>query len=42
VKIQGGRPAATFVGAQIFNIFWTLLWSYLLFGGYIFPIPDFK
>ncbi len=42
VKIQGGRPAFTFVGAQIFNIFWTLLWSYLLFGGYIFPIPDFK
>lgn len=42
VKIQGGRPAATFVGAQIFNIFWTLLWSYLLFGGYIFPVPDFK
>ncbi|HWK07520.1 MAG TPA: putative sulfate exporter family transporter [Puia sp.] len=42
VKIQGGRPAFTFVGAQIFNIFWTLLWSYLLFGGYIFPVPDFK
>ncbi|HMH23336.1 MAG TPA: putative sulfate exporter family transporter [Puia sp.] len=40
VKIQGGRPAFTFVGAQIFNIFWTLLWSYLLFGGYIFPIPN--
>jgi uncharacterized integral membrane protein (TIGR00698 family) len=42
VKLQGGRPAYTFIGAQIFNIFWTLLWSYLLFGGYIFPIPDFK
>jgi uncharacterized integral membrane protein (TIGR00698 family) len=42
VKLQGGRPAYTFVGAQIFNIFWTLLWSYLLFGGYIFPIPNFK
>ena len=42
VKIQGGRPAFTFVGAQLFNIVWTLLWSYLLFGGYIFPVPDFK
>ncbi|HTI10224.1 MAG TPA: putative sulfate exporter family transporter [Puia sp.] len=42
IKIQGGRPAFTFVGAQIFNIFWTLLWSYLLFGGTIFPVPDFK
>lgn len=41
VKIQGGRPAFTFVGAQLFNIFWTLLWSYLLFGGTIFPVPNF-
>jgi len=42
VKLQGGRPAFTFVTAQIFNIFWTLLWSYILFGGHLFPIPDFK
>ena len=42
VKLQGGKPAFTFVTAQIFNIFWTLLWSYILFGGYLFPIPDFK
>jgi uncharacterized membrane protein YadS len=42
IKLQGGRPAYTFVGAQIFNILWTLLWSYLLFGGYIFPVPHFK
>lgn len=42
VKLQGGKPALTFVVAQIFNIFWTLLWSYILFGGYLFPIPDFK
>jgi uncharacterized membrane protein YadS len=42
VKIQGGRPAFTFVGAQLFNIVWTLIWSYVLFGGYVFPIPDFK
>ncbi|GAB3927468.1 YeiH family protein [Mucilaginibacter myungsuensis] len=42
VKLDSGRPAYTFVGAQIFNILWTLLWAYILFGGYIFPIPDFK
>jgi len=42
VKLQGGKPAFTFVTAQIFNIFWTLLWSYILFGGYIFSVPDFK
>jgi len=42
VKLQGGRPAMTFIVAQLFNIFWTLLWAYILFGGYIFPVPDFK
>jgi hypothetical protein len=31
-----------FIGAQIFNILWTLLWAYLLFGGYIFSVPDIK
>jgi len=40
VKLQGGRPAYTFVGAQIFNILWTLLWSFLLFGGYLFAVPN--
>ncbi|MDB5248510.1 MAG: putative sulfate exporter family transporter [Segetibacter sp.] len=42
VKIQGGRPAVAFIGAQIFNIAWTLLWAYLLFGGVLFPSPDLK
>lgn len=42
VKIQGGRPALAFIGAQIFNILWTLLWAYLLFGGILFPVPDIK
>ncbi len=41
-KIQGGRPAIAFIGAQLFNIMWTLLWSYLLFGGILFPAPDIK
>jgi len=42
IKIQKGRPAIAFVGAQLFNIFWTLLWAYLLFGGKLFPIPNIK
>jgi len=42
VKIEGGRPAIAFIGAQLFNIIWTLLLAYLFFGGYIFPVPDIK
>jgi len=42
VKIQSGRPALAFVIAQLFNILWTLLWAYLLFGGKIFPVPDIR
>jgi uncharacterized integral membrane protein (TIGR00698 family) len=42
VKIQGGRPALAFIGAQVFNILWTLLWAYLLFGGILFPVPGIK
>ena len=41
-KIQEGRPALAFIGAQVFNIIWTLIWAYLLFGGILFPSPDIK
>ena len=41
-KIQEGRPAIVFIVAQLFNIIWTLLWAYLLFGGILFPSPDIK
>ena len=41
-KVQEGRPALAFIGAQIFNIIWTLLWAYLLFGGILFSPPDIK
>ena len=37
-----GRPALAFVGAQAFNVFWTLLLAYLLFGGVLFPQPLIK
>jgi len=38
-KMGGGRPAIAFIGAQTFNIIWTLILAYLLFGGFIFRIP---
>ena len=41
-KVQEGRPALAFIGAQLFNIIWTLLWAYVLFGGVLFPPPDIK
>jgi uncharacterized membrane protein YadS len=42
VKLNGGRPALAFIGAQLFNILWTLLWAYLLFDGRWFPVPALK
>ena len=41
-RMQGGRPALAFIGAQIFNILWTLLWAWLLFGGVLLPAPDIR
>jgi uncharacterized integral membrane protein (TIGR00698 family) len=41
VAMGGGRPAAAFLVAQGFNIVWTLLLAYLIFGGVIFPVPKF-
>jgi uncharacterized membrane protein YadS len=35
----GGRPAVAFLLAQGFNILWTLLLAYALFGGMLFPVP---
>ena len=32
-KLGGGRPALAFLGGQAFNIVWTLLLAWLLFGG---------
>lgn len=34
-KLGGGRPALAFLGGQAFNIVWTLLLAWLLFGGVI-------
>jgi uncharacterized integral membrane protein (TIGR00698 family) len=40
-KLGGGRPALAFLVAQGFNVLWTLILAYLLFGGVIFPAPKF-
>ena len=42
LKTEQGRPALAFIGAQLFNIIWTLLWAYLLFGGILIPAPDIR
>lgn len=42
LTMEGGRPALAFITAQIFNIFFTLGMAYLIFGGMIFPVPEFK
>jgi uncharacterized integral membrane protein (TIGR00698 family) len=36
-----GKPATAFLIAQAFNIGWTLLIAYLIFGGVLFPAPKF-
>jgi len=41
VSMVGGKPAAAFLIAQLFNIFWTLLFAWLIFGGVLFPVPKF-
>jgi uncharacterized integral membrane protein (TIGR00698 family) len=39
--LGGGRPALAFLIAQAFNIIWTLILAFLLFGGILFPAPVF-
>jgi len=41
-KMEGGRPAIAFITAQAFNVVWTLILAYLLFGGIIFAVPDIR
>ena len=42
VTAQGGRPALAFLGGQAFNVLWTLLLAYVLFGGLFLDVPAFK
>ncbi len=39
LAMGNGRPAAAFVGAQAFNVGWTLVLAWLLFGGVLFAVP---
>jgi uncharacterized integral membrane protein (TIGR00698 family) len=41
VQMGGGKPTIVFLTAQAFNIIWTLILSYLIFGGVLFPVPTF-
>ncbi|MBA4348860.1 MAG: putative sulfate exporter family transporter [Thermodesulfovibrio sp.] len=38
-KLGGGRPAIAFLIGQGFNVIWTLLLAYLIFGGILFEAP---
>jgi len=40
-KLGGDKPALAFLIAQSFNIVWTLILAFLLFGGLLFPAPVF-
>lgn len=42
VTAEGGRPALAFILAQAFNVAWTLLLAWLLFGGVLVSVPTFK
>ena len=37
LTFDNGRPLAAFVLAQAFNVAWTLLLAWLIFGGIVFP-----
>jgi uncharacterized integral membrane protein (TIGR00698 family) len=41
IGMENGRPIVAFLLAQAINIGWTLFVAYLLFGGVLFPVPQF-
>ncbi len=41
-KMEGGRPAAAFLIGQGFNVVWTLVLAWAIFGGVIFAAPVIK
>ncbi|MBL8214483.1 MAG: putative sulfate exporter family transporter [Bryobacterales bacterium] len=41
LRMEEGRPLFSFLGAQAFNLVWTLLLAWVIFGGVLFPIPKF-
>jgi len=41
-KMEGGRPAGAFLIGQAFNVIWTLILAWLIFGGVIIPVPNIQ
>jgi len=39
LQMEEGRPFWSFLGAQAFNVVWTLLLAWLIFGGVLFSVP---
>jgi uncharacterized membrane protein YadS len=39
LTMDGGRPLVSFLLAQTFNVIWTLLLAWLIFGGLFLPTP---
>jgi len=39
IRLEGGRPAVAFLGAQAVNIVWALILAYVLFSGRFFAVP---
>ena len=39
LTLDGGRPLVSFLLAQTFNVIWTLLLAWLIFGGLFLPTP---
>lgn len=42
VKAESRRAALAFLGGQAFNVVWTLILAYLLFGGMLVAVPEFR
>jgi uncharacterized integral membrane protein (TIGR00698 family) len=41
-RMEGGRPAGAFLIGQAFNVIWTLILAWLIFGGVVFPVPNIQ
>ncbi len=39
LTLDNGRPLVSFLLAQAFNVVWTLLLAWLIFGGLLLPVP---
>ena len=39
ISMEGGRPAFGFITGQAFNLVWTLILAWLIFGGSLFAPP---